>query len=184
MPGVLLPRLEQSPSPNQSARRLYKGQKPYLIVVHRPAGGYQASIDWLCDPASEDSAHVITEHDRATQLVPWDRKAWACQTFNSVSYNVEVDDNAWNHTDEVAFRHAARIVAFLCYKTNIPPAWSRTPTHIPGVVRHFDLGSAGGGHSDPTTDDVEWARFLVRVRYEVKRQNFRTTWGRGRLVRL
>jgi N-acetyl-anhydromuramyl-L-alanine amidase AmpD len=70
---------------------------PYLIVVHRPVGSYSASVNWLCNPAAQASAHIVTDSDRgATQLVPWDRKAWACVSFNSASYNVEVDDHAWD----------------------------------------------------------------------------------------
>src|SRR5436190_2153160 len=84
-------------SPNKSSRR---GRTPYLVVVHRPVGQFGPSISWLCNPESQASAHVITEGrgtgvDVATQLVPWDQKAWSCRSFNAISYNVEADDDAW-----------------------------------------------------------------------------------------
>jgi N-acetyl-anhydromuramyl-L-alanine amidase AmpD len=181
LPAVVLPPLTQTPSPNQSDRR---GVVPYLVVVHRPVGTYAGSVKWLCDPRAQASAHVITEGSgKATQLVPWDRKAWACVAFNSASYNIEVDDNAWDGSDPAALATAARIVAFLCKRTRIPPTWSLQPTHLAGVVRHYDLGAAGGGHTDPTTSDALWRRFMVMVAAEHKRGGFRPTWGVGTLAR-
>lgn len=181
-PGVSLPPLKWQRSPNQSGRQ---GVVPYLIVVHRPAGSYQGSIAHLCNPASEASAHVITDSNReATQLVPWDRKAWHSATFNRPTYGVEVDDDAWNGHDPAAFYTAARIVAFLCKRTGIPPAWSRDPLHTPGVIRHLDLGAAGGGHSDPTTDVALWREFVARVKAEHDRGQFRPSYGRGALLQI
>lgn len=174
-------------SPNQSARQ--HGIVPYLIVVHRPVGSYHGSAAWLCNPASQASAHVLTEGngtgvDVATQLVRWDRKAWACQSFNSVSYNLEVDDGAWDGSDSGALETAARIVGFLCARTGIPAGWSRLPLHMPGIVRHVDLGIAGGGHTDPTLDKVLWRAFVRMCQREVDRGRFPRTWGIGKLERL
>src|SRR4051794_19437717 len=113
---AVLPPLKQHPSPNQSARTDVSA--PWLIVVHRPVGGYEGTLEWLSNPASRASAHVVTEGaSRATQLVSWHRKAWSCAAFNSASYNVEVDDDAWDGTDPDALATAARIVAFLCKRT-------------------------------------------------------------------
>jgi hypothetical protein len=158
---------------------------PYLVVVHRPVGSYAGSIAYLCSDAAQASAHVITDSSReATQLVHWDRKAWACKAFNSASYNVEVDDNAWDGSDPDALATAARIVGFLCRRTGIPPKWSSNPLTKPGVIRHYDLGIAGGGHSDPTTDLTVWSRFIERVKFEHDRGGFLPSWGLGELHRL
>jgi hypothetical protein len=182
MPGVVLPPLEQHPSPNQSGRR---GVVPYLIVVHRPVGSYAGALRTLTKHGSGASAHVLTDSDRvAAQLVPWDHKAWACATFNAPSYNVEVDDDAWNGYDPAAFATAARIVAFLCVRTGIPAVWQRQPLHHPGIVRHADLGRAGGGHTDPTLDVMAWRRFVVECANEARRGGFRPVWGIGELQRI
>jgi N-acetyl-anhydromuramyl-L-alanine amidase AmpD len=131
------------------------------------------------------SAHILTDSNReAVQLVPWDRKAWTCAAFNSVSYNLEVDDDAWTGSDPDAMRTAARIVAFLCKRTGIPPTWTRAPHDAPGVCRHYDLGIAGGGHTDPTTDANIWRHFMERVHAEHERGGFRPTWGAGTLTRI
>ncbi len=182
-PSVVLPPLRQHPSPNQSVRA--HGIVPYLIVVHRPVGSYAGAEATLTNPAAQVSAHILTDSNReAVQLVTWHRKAWACATFNSPSYNLEIDDNAWDGTDMDAYYTAARLVAFICKRTGIPPSWSKDPLHIPGVIRHYDLGAAGGGHSDPTTDDKLWGRFVARVKAEHTHGGFKTTYGVGELKRI
>lgn len=158
---------------------------PYLIVVHRPVGSYVSALRTLTDPAARVSAHVLTDSNRrAAQLVPWDRKAWACATFNAPSYNLEIDDDAWNGRDPAALATAARIVAYLCKRTGIPAVWQWQPLRAPGIVRHADLGRAGGGHTDPTLDATLWRRFVADVSAEVRRGGFRPVWGVGELQRI
>lgn len=189
-PIVLPYPLPYRPSPNQSARS--PGVTPYLIVWHRPVGSYHGSVDWLCNPASQASAHIVTEGNKtgvdvATQLVPWDRKAWTQGTFNSASYGIEVDDDAWNGKDPHALDVAARIGAWLTWKTGIPAAWSRNPLTTPGHVFHSDLGRAGGGHTDPTgipPDPAIRRAFMLKIKRELVRGGFRDVWGRGRLYRV
>jgi hypothetical protein len=186
--AAVLPPLRQHASPNQSAR--LHGIVPYLVVLHRPVGGYAGAEATLVDPRPDDpkeavSAHVLTDSNReAVQLVPWDRKAWTCADFNTSSYNLEIDDDAWNGRDPAALETAARITAFLCKRTGIPPTWTLQPTHAAGVCRHYDLGRAGGGHTDPTTDVRVWRAFMAKVRGEYDRGGFRPTWGEGTLHRI
>jgi len=178
-----LPRLEQRPSPNQSPR--LNGLVPYLVVVHRPVGSYAGATATFLDARSQVSAHVLTNGaSEARQFVAWNKKAWSCVSFNSASYNLEVDDAAWTPAGLAAFNTAARIVAFLCHKTGIPPTWTIKPAHEPGVCRHYDLGIAGGGHTDPTTDAQLWRQFMARVVAEFNRGGFRPAWGIGTLARI
>lgn len=179
---VSLPPLVWRASPNES-RRLAPVR---LVVVHRPVGSYEGSIRHLCDPDSDASAHVIVREDagEATQLVKWDRKAWACASFNSVSDNIETPDAIWqgplNDERERVMHVCARIVAFRLHVRHLPAAW-RTGADLldlPGVTRHYDLGAAGGGHSDPTTDTSRWVEFLMMVEQELARGQFRLSWGR------
>lgn len=181
--SVVLPPLVFHESPNRSGRT--GSSAPYLIVVHRPVGSYVGATATFLDPASQVSAHVLTNSDEgATQFVPWHEKAWACAAFNSASYNLEIDDDAWNGRDPAALATAARIVAYLCTRTGIPPVWSRDPLHLAGVTRHFDLGRAGGGHTDPTTDSTRWRTFIASVKAEHDRGGFRRSWGTGVLRRI
>lgn len=185
--SVSLPPLAYVHSPNQSTRL---GVRPFLIVMHRPVGAYGPSISWLCDPRAQASAHWISEGngtgvDVATQLVPWDMKAWACEAFNGISYNLEVDDDAWSGADWGAFYTAARVAAFLCARTGIPATSAESNPHNKhGIVRHAALGLAGGGHTDPTLDPNLFRYFLRQVQREVDRGGFRKTYGRGRLYKV
>jgi len=184
--GLVLPKLDWKESPNKSSRR---GTIPYLVVIHRPVGPYRPSINWLCNPQADASAHVITEGngtgvDVATQLVAWDQKAWACASFNSQSYNIEADDDAWDGDDWGAFYTAAHICGFICHKTGIPPVWTHQPTHAAGITRHLDLGRAGGGHSDPTPNETLFKNFCRQARYDVEHTGWRSVWGKGVFKRI
>lgn len=210
---VLLPQLPYHYSPNQSSRP--KGVVPHLIVLHSwgnplaltPATAksrFNANVNYLSNPNTpyQASAHVVyggcigDPHGLATQLVPWDQKAWTEMSFNSVSYSIESADAIWalrnarlrkgdrnflKTYDEAGLLQLARIVGFLCTKTQIPPSWSRKPLTVPGIVRHYDLGLAGGGHYDPTTNNALWMRFIYMVKAQVKSGGYRGTWGKGRL---
>ena len=182
--NVTLPRLEWRRSPNQSDRR----GAVRLVVVHRPVGSYQGSIEALCDPKHDASAHVIVRDDglEATQLVAWDRKAWSCVAFNSVSDNIETPDVVWTASRlspklETVLRVCARIVAFRLYKRGLQAEYISGSALLDhgGFTRHADLGKAGGGHSDPTTDLNRWGMFCALVEAEFLRGGFRQMWGRG-----
>lgn len=172
----VLPPLTQHPSPNRSSRH---GERVHLIVCHRPVGSYAGSIQTLCDPASEASAHIITKTGglEATQLVPWGEKAWACKAFNAFSDNLELSDEMWTGDDPHGLAVAARIVAYRCHARKLPAVWTRDPLNTPGICRHFDLGIAGGGHTDPTTSTPIWLNFMGMVRDQLTRGGFRPTWG-------
>lgn len=181
--GLVLPDLDWVRSPNFS-NRLHG--VPYLVVMHRPVGGFEGSLKTLTDPKAQVSAHVLTEGngtgvDKATQLVPWDKKSWSCAAFNSQSYNIEADDDAWDGDDWSAFYEAAHIAAFICHMTGIPPMWSHDPLHQAGVIRHLDLGRAGGGHSDPTSNLTIWRNFIRQIEHDVLHTGWRQSWGRGDL---
>jgi hypothetical protein len=180
---VVLPPLRWKPSPNRS-QRLHPPVR--LVVVHRPVGHYAGAIAAMCDPKHQASAHVIVREDgaEATQLVPWGRKAWACAAFNSQSDNIETPDMLWTAplTAETrrVMRVCARVVAFRLHKRSLPAAvlFGANILTGQGFTRHYDLGIAGGGHTDPTTDMGRWLAFGEMVAEEHARGGFRPTWGR------
>jgi len=75
---------------------------PDTIIIHFTAGeSAQASVDWLCNPKSKASAHLVIGRDGSiTQLVPFDRIAWhagksAYQErvgFNKYAIGIEIDN--------------------------------------------------------------------------------------------
>lgn len=174
-----LPPIKWRRSPNFSERTAGPVD---LVVVHRPVGSYLGSIEALCDPAHQASTQGILGRPKPgaplefTQLVGWSKKAWACMAFNSRSDNLEIADAAWDGTDPEAWRVAARIVAFRLKKRGLKPRWARGGNGS-GFCRHYDLGAAGGGHTDPTTSTVQWLRFVARVKWEFLRGGFVDSWG-------
>jgi hypothetical protein len=181
--SIVLPPLKWVASPNQS-QRLHPPVR--LVVVHRPVGHYAGAIASMCDPTHKAAAHVIVREDgaEATQLVPWGRKAWACASFNSQSDNIETPDLLWTKPLTAETRHVmrvcARVVAFRLHKRRLPSTalFGANILSGQGFTRHFDLGIAGGGHTDPTTDMGRWLVFGEMVTEELHRGGFRPTWGR------
>lgn len=171
-----LPALTWRPSPNfyPAPRTL----KPQLIVIHDTEGGYAGAIATFANTHSQVSAHIVLKEDgsEATQMVPWARVAWHVVKFNGVALGIEMAgfekqgylDNEW--------QSAARITAYLAQRFKIPVRWV-TGGQV-GICRHYDLGKAGGGHTDPTLDPKVWNRFIERVTEEAARGNFPDTWGR------
>lgn len=189
---VVLPPLHFEPTPNKSPRTHWTPSRVTGVCVHRWAvapqttkkgavDAYHGVIAHLCDKATQASAHVVYGGSlvgEATQLVPWAQGAWACEAFNGCTDSIEFADAIWSGQDPAGWKVAARIVAFRCHVRKIPPVWTKNPAHTPGIVRHYDLGAAGGGHTDPTTDDALWVKFVHAVEDEYKRGGFRAVWGR------
>ena len=174
---VALPPLKWAESPNYSERAA--GVSLDLIIVHDTEGGYEGAVRWFGNRHSQVSAHLVLKEDgsEATQMVPYSKKAWHCAAFNSRSVGLEMAGFAKAGYGEREWAVAARIVAFLLHKYALPARWARGGSG-PGFCRHYDLGAAGGGHHDPTTDDAVWEAFGARVEAEAKRGGFHSTWGR------
>jgi len=142
---------------NQSSRN---GLTPRLIVVHdteshnRPGNADLAAIgEWFDNPAARASAHVCTDGDgNSGRFVADYAKAWSCVNYNGLSLNVEQIGGStdprltWDHRlPEI--RETARWLARWSLLHGIP--LRRTSPDGHGVVRHMDLGVAGGNHNDP-----------------------------------
>lgn len=196
MSKVILPRLPFVDTPNQSAR-VPASRKPTLIVVHawgnKPArtpaearSRFDGNVKFMQSASSQVSAHVVyggklgDEHGQAAQLVRWERKAWTEAAVNSAGISVESADAIWHGLDDPGMAQLARIVAFWCHKTGIPPAHAKQAGAC-GVARHLDLGLLGNPnhHACPTVDPAPWAQFMRLVRAEFNRGGFRTRWGAG-----
>lgn len=174
MPTVLAP-LVQRRSPNQSTRH---GAATTHLVWHATIGFYAPSIVWLCEPAADASAHlVVKEHgEEVTQLVHLAAKAWhAFPTWNLVSVGVEHASLGQGFASHAQMLESARIFGWLCHDLDIPPVHG---LHRPrGIVRHRDLGAAGGNHQDGPTDAAWFGEYLPAVQAELARGGFRKTWA-------
>ena len=163
-------------SPNQSSRG---GARPTLIVIHatvsnnvKGAGDLAAIGSWFAQPRAQASSHVCTDNEGTSARYVWDEaKAWHCSNFNRMSLGIEqilpatVEGNRQQLTDDL-YRETARWIARWNKKYGIPirtGAVSGLSVARSGVVRHSDLGAAGGGHSDPGLYDM--AKVLRYARY-------------------
>lgn len=145
-------------TPNQSVRT----STIRAIVVHSTEGSniHGSSADligvakYLCRPAVQASCHVITDDDGRSARICSDKgKAWHCAAFNSATIGIEQVGRAAQSTwgaDEL--RETARWIALLSKRHGIPIRKGRVSSGaviVTGVLRHSDLGAAGGGHHDP-----------------------------------
>jgi N-acetylmuramoyl-L-alanine amidase len=91
----------QRPSPNYSLRAAPVDH----LILHNTAGGLDGSLSWLCNPASQVSAHYMVARDGAVyQLVPEDRTAWhaGSRAWNHRSIGIEIVAKAVDHGMEEA----------------------------------------------------------------------------------
>jgi N-acetyl-anhydromuramyl-L-alanine amidase AmpD len=151
-------------SQNKSSRR---NTHPTLIVIHatvshnRPGlADLQAIGTWFQNPAAQASSHVCTDNEgnSAIYVNPQD-KAWHCAAYNRMSLGIEqilpgVDGR--EITKEL-YQETARWVARWSKMYGIPirkGIVSSGRVTRAGIVRHSDLGTLGGGHSDPGPYDM------------------------------
>lgn len=170
----VLASLVQRHSPNQSSR---SGRAITHLVWHATAGRYHPSVDWLCQPRAQASAHLVIREDggEVTQLVHLAEKAWHCEAWNPWTVGVEHASLGAGFTGREQELQSARVFGWLCWKLGIPPVHGLYRPK--GIVRHRDLGLAGGGHSDGPSDATWFRVFLPGVQAEVVRGGFRQEWA-------
>jgi N-acetyl-anhydromuramyl-L-alanine amidase AmpD len=175
-----LPKLFWLPSPNFYARK----PDVDLIVVHDTEGGYQGAIATFLDHApghNHVSAHLVLKEDGAevTQMVAFGHEAWHVVAFNDRTIGLEMAGFAAKGFGAPELQAMARVVAYLLHRFNLPIAWAQHGVGT-GFCRHFDLGKAGGGHSDPTTDLMVWSHFVDLVKVEAAQGGWPVVpWGRN-----
>ncbi len=169
---ITLPKLHWVASPNFSSRTAPVD----LIVVHDTEGGFAGAVSWFSQKQSQVSAHFVLKEDgtEAVQMVHLDDKAWHAVSFNSRSIGIEMAGWASKGFSDAEWQAAANIVAWLLKEYNLPAQWAHKGAG-PGFTSHFDLGVAGGGHKDPTTDTAKWQAFVDRVK-AVPRDQLPPTW--------
>ncbi len=173
---VVLPPLVQRRTPNQSSRN---GHGITHLVWHATAGAYLPSLNWLCNPAADASCHAMLREDggEVTQLVALQAKAWHAFPFwNLCSVGIEHASRGAGFATAAQQHESARLFGWLCWHLNIPPVHGVGRPR--GIVRHRDLGAAGGGHSDGPTDDVWFHQYLPAVQHELARGGFRKVYLR------
>jgi N-acetyl-anhydromuramyl-L-alanine amidase AmpD len=151
------------PSPHNSAR----SGSVRLIVIHTTEGA--TTIDslgnWFANPSAKVSSHVGADNHRQGQIgeyVKRDRSAWTQGNFNSACVSCEMCTPAgaamgwsrdyWLTKQGWMLDNTAAWIAEEAAKFGIPItkiSASSAQGSGRGVCGHVDLGSAGGGHTDP-----------------------------------
>ena len=182
---VVLPPLVQRRSPNQSSRN---GVAVTHLVWHATASHYGSAITWLCTPTIYNpdgsvksgpnaSAHLVLRGDggECTQLVRLEAKAWHAEAWNPFSVGVEHASLGASFASSEQLRRSARVFGWLCHHLGVQPVYG---LHRPsGIVRHRDLGVAGGNHSDGPSDQVWFHEYLPLVQHEYAGGGYRKTWA-------
>jgi hypothetical protein len=171
---MTLPNLKWAPSPNFSERTA----RVDLIVIHDTEGAYAGAVAWFEQAASQVSAHYVVKEDgtEATQMVDLAKKAWHACLFNSRSVGIEMAGIEAQGIDDRCWAATATMTAYLLHHLQIPCKFAEGGTG-PGFCRHYDLGQAGGGHNDPTTDSAVWAKFVALVESEYAKGDFPALWS-------
>lgn len=182
---VLAP-LVWKPSPNFSSRR---GAAITHLVWHATIGHYLPSIRWLREPTVYDShgnvvsgpdasAHAVLREDggELSQLVAIANKAWHAAAWNAFTIGVEHASLDQGFASHAQLLESARLFAFFCHVHGIPPIHG---LHKPrGIVRHRDLGAAGGSHHNGPSDQVWFGEYLPLVHEELVTGGFRKIYTR------
>ncbi len=172
---ITLPTYAWTVSPNYSSRG---GQRVRLITVHDCEGSYAGSISWFAQARSQVSAHVVLSEDgsSATQMVAWQNKAWHACFVNSISEGIEAAGYSAKGLGAPEWQALANLTAWRMRVNRIPCQRATAQNAWTGWAQHVDLGVAGGGHHDVTSDPAVTAAFAVMVA-NAYAQDVPASWG-------
>lgn len=151
-----------------------------LIVMHSTEGwNYKGTEDlkslgsWFDNRSAQASCHVgVDAEGNSARYVKDSDKAWHCARYNSTALGIEhvgfMKQKVW---PTVQYRKSAKYVAYWSRKHNIPIQKAKVSNGAvltPGVIRHSDLGVAGGNHGDPGKGFNLWL-VLRMARWYAKR---------------
>ena len=125
----------------------------------------------------EGVTHYVVRDDgeEATQMVDLADNAWHACSFNRRSVGVEMGDFANRGFEAPLVAATARMFAYLCHHLQIPVRHARAGVG-PGIASHCDLGTAGGGHHDPSDDPNFMEKFVCLVDGEYRKGHFPEVW--------
>jgi len=150
------------PSPNCGERR--GGRLPSLVVLHYTAmPSARASLDRLCDPEAEVSAHyLIDESGSVLRLVDESLRAWHAGAgdwggtgdVNSRSIGIELQNDGTSPFPETQMAALEWVLGGILERWDIPPE---------GVIAHSDMAPDRKTDPGPRFDWRRLARTGVSV---------------------
>lgn len=165
------------PSPNFNIR----ARTIDMIIIHDTEGGYEQSINYLCDPTTPASAHYIfrSSDGDVSQMVHEADVAWHSGDwdYNVRSIGIEHEGFA-THPEwytNAMLTASAKMTATLCQRYSIPIDRQHIIGH--SEVRNAD-GTLGGvdHHTDPGPG-WPWARYIQLVQAAIAASTIPTAPG-------
>lgn len=182
-----LPPLKWRPSPNRYSKGDPRIKKVRLVVIHTAEGGYEGTVSWLCNPASDASSTYVVNEDgsEVTQLVALSDRAWTQAAFNFESVSIELAGSLSTRflkpvTAYKQMRTTARLVAWLLHEFGLPAERVNHDHRFSGRghTRHGELAPEGGHPFCLVYKRANWLLFRRWVRKETERGHFRPEYGR------
>lgn len=155
---------------------------PRWIAVHTQEARSDADglAAFLANPASQVSYHAVNDDKKLLKIVAEDDAPWAAAGANKYAFHICLAGSfagwsrgKWLETDasdgkneDLELTNAARIIAWWCFKYNIPAEYiggKGIPWGKDGICGHADFGSWGGGHTDPGPN-FPWDELIRRVK--------------------
>ena len=160
------------PSPNYSSRG---GSRVRLLVIHTTEGSrtIESLGSWFANPANAVSSHTGADDKSNTvgEYVKPDGKSWTCANYNGVSENIELcgfaswSRSEWLNNHDGMLTNTARWLVEESDRYGIPLVRltaAQAQGSSSGICGHGDLGSGGGGHTDPGAG-FPWDVLLQKV---------------------
>lgn len=156
----MMPQVEPHPSPNHGERM--EGPVDILLLHYTGMPDAEQALAWLCNPASQVSAHYfVFEDGRVLSLVPEHRRAWHAgrarwgdaSDINSRSIGIEIANAG--HPGGLPAYPEAQVEALIALCRDIV---GRHPIPARRVLAHSDV--APGRKLDPG-ERFPWARLAA-----------------------
>jgi N-acetyl-anhydromuramyl-L-alanine amidase AmpD len=137
------------------------------FIIHDTEGGFQASLDWLTRPNSQNSAHYIMDAagSKIVQMVKLSDTAWHCGNYdwNQRSIGVEHEGyQAQGNFQDSMYRTSAKLLAYLCKQYNLVPEYKKT------IFAHNDVPqNPDDKHTDPGPF-WDWNKYISYIKQEMQ----------------
>jgi peptidoglycan hydrolase-like protein with peptidoglycan-binding domain len=152
-------------------------------VIHDCEGSFYGSVGWFLQADAQVSANIVLSEDgtMAVQMVGWANKAWHVCNFNPFSEGIEAAGYAVKGLGAPEWQALANITTYRLRANGLPCQRANAENNWTGYCQHADLGAAGGGHHDITSDSAVYAAFdaMVAAAYA---QDMPASWGGGPIV--
>lgn len=139
------------------------------IVIHITGGpkmNESSSVNEFRSSSKSSAHYIVNRHGVITQMVRENDIAHHAHSGNKNSIGIEhvnpFTGRKKKRPTKKQYEASADLVAYLCWKYNIPTIRSHSVGHN-GIIGHMDV-DPNTGHNCPTSKAWDWDRYLKLVR--------------------